>query len=209
MATTRRWGATPQRLDDDSARERLLAAAGRCIIRRGDTQIRMAEVADEARVARSTVYRYFATRDDLLLGLVLERVDAALTRWVASLQRPFDAASSIRELILKPVAAVADGDPLNRALYASESTALTSTLEVGAEPLVDLMMTHFEPLLAEWIADGQLHPDLEIRDTVHWMYVTTTFLLTPSRRHRPAATQLRFVDRYLLRALLREPVAGA
>ena len=204
MATTRRWGPTPQRLDDEAtARERLLAAAGRCIIRRGDTQIRMAEVADEAGVVRSTVYRYFATRDDLLLGLVLERVDAALTRWVASLQRPDDAASSIRELILtQPVAAIDEGDPLNRALYASESTALTSALAVGAEPLVDLLMRHFAPLLARWMADGQLHPDLDVRETVHWMYATANFLLTPSWRHRPDATKLRFVNRYLLRALL-------
>ena len=47
----------------------------------------MAEVADEAGVVRSTVYRYFPTRDELLLGLVLMRIDAALARLVRSLRQ--------------------------------------------------------------------------------------------------------------------------
>ena len=122
---------------------------------------------------------------------------------MASLQRPDDAASSIRELILThPAAAIDEGDPLNQALYASESTALASALAVGAEPLVDLMMRHFAPLLSRWMADGQLYRDLDVYETVHWMYATSNFLLTPSWRQRPAATKIRFVDRYLLRALL-------
>ena len=73
----------------DDARERILAAAGRCVERRGDTQIRMAEVADDAGLVRSTVYRYFPTRDDLLLGLVLIRIDAALARFAIRGENPF------------------------------------------------------------------------------------------------------------------------
>jgi len=206
MTVTRRWGPDHQRLDDDAARRRLLEAASRCIIRRGNTEIRMAEVADEAAVARSTVYRYFATRDELLLGLVLARVDAAAARWVAALQRPQDAASSIRELVLNPVAAVDDGDRLNRALYASESKALASVLALGAEPLVDVACRHYAPLLEQWSADGQLYPDLDFREIVHWINTATSFLLTPSWRYQPANLKLRFVNRYLVRALLqREP----
>jgi TetR/AcrR family transcriptional regulator len=153
-------------------------------------------------VARSTVYRYFATRDELLLGLVLARADAALTRWVAALRHPRDAASSIRELLLEPVAAVNEGDALNRALYSSESTALASALEAGAEPIVDLLARHIQPLFEMWMADGQLHSDLDLRETVQWMSATATFLLAPSWRQRPIAAKRRFIDRYLLRALL-------
>ena len=102
----------------DDARERILAAAGRCIERRGDTQIRMAEVADDAGLVRSTVYRYFPTRDDLLLGLILMRIDAALARLVRSLRRPDDPRRCIPRMVLVPVDSV-DGDPLNEALFAS------------------------------------------------------------------------------------------
>ena len=46
----RHWGAGRALLDDAEARDRLLDAAEKCIVRRGDTQIRMSEVADAAAV---------------------------------------------------------------------------------------------------------------------------------------------------------------
>ena len=77
MQPSRRWGDDRAILDDEEARRRILDAAGRCIVRRGNTQFRMGEVSDEAGVSRSTVYRYFPGRDDVLLGLMLMRVDTA------------------------------------------------------------------------------------------------------------------------------------
>ncbi len=171
-------------------------------MRRGDTQIRMAEVADEAGVVRSTVYRYYATRDELLLGLVLRRIETAFGRWVAGLTDPQDAASSIRELVLKPVAAVDDGDAVNDALYASDSTALVPVLELGPEAVADVVAAQVGPLFRQWKAYGQIYSDLNLRETVQWMSATTSFLLTSNWRHRPAAAKRRFVDRYLIRALV-------
>ncbi len=162
----------------------------------------MAEVAEEAGVVRSTVYRYYATRDDLLLGLLLRRIDSAYARWVKALHRPLNAAGSIRELVLKPVVSVDHGDPLNQALYASESAALIPVLELGAEALVDVMAEHIGPLFTEWKAEGQIYRDLNLRDTLQWMSATTSFLLTTSWRQRPVSAKRRFIDRYLVRALV-------
>ena len=93
---SRRWGGDRALLDDVEARQRLLESASRCIVRRGNTQIRMAEVAEEAGVVRSTVYRYFASRDDLLLALLLLRIDNALADHVGALRHPEDAVGSIQ-----------------------------------------------------------------------------------------------------------------
>ncbi|HEY9263438.1 MAG TPA: TetR/AcrR family transcriptional regulator [Mycobacterium sp.] len=199
----RRWGGARAVHGDDDACGRLLDAAERCIVRRGDTQIRMAEVADEAGVVRSTVYRYYPTRDELLLGVVLRRIETAVARWVSGLTDPRDAAGSIRALVLKPVAAVDDGDAVNQALYASESTALIPVLELGADAVADIMADHVGPLFRQWKAEGQIHEDLTLRETVQWMSAATSFLLTTNWRHRPAAAKRRFVDRYLIRALVR------
>jgi TetR/AcrR family transcriptional regulator len=199
---SRRWGDDNSLYDDAEARRRLVESAGRCIVDRGNTEIRMADVADEAGVVRSTVYRYYATRDDLLLELLLTRVDDAVARWVRSLRRPHDAASSIRELVIKPVGSV-EGDPLNKALFAAESSALRSVLEVGAQPMLEVMERHVVPLLKEWQADGQVYADLNCRDTLHWMHNASLFLLSPLWRDRPTAAKRRFVDRYIVRALVR------
>ncbi|MGE2732039.1 TetR/AcrR family transcriptional regulator [Mycolicibacterium vaccae] len=187
--------------DDEQVRTQLLDAAERCIVRKGDTHIRMVEVADAAAVARSTLYRYFAARDELLLALVVRRVDRAAARWVAQLRRPEDAAASIRELVLKPVASV-EGDPVNLALYSGGRGALVSVLDDGAEQIADVMARHVGALFKKWKTDGQLYPDLDLRETLQWMSATSSFLLTTHWRHRPQSAHRRFIDRYLLRALV-------
>jgi TetR/AcrR family transcriptional regulator len=185
----------------DDARLRILDAAGRCIERRGDTQIRMAEVADDAGVVRSTVYRYFPTRDELLLGLVLTRIDAALARLVRSLRRPDDPRRCIPRMVLVPVDSV-DGDPLNEALFASASTALSAALELGSEQIVDVVIGHYEPLFAKWQAAGEMYPDLDRREVARWIHTAALFLLSPPWRHRSQVSKRRFVDQFVVRALV-------
>lgn len=130
MEPSRWWGDDRAILDDEEARRRLLEAAGRCIVRRGNAQIRMAEVADEAGVSRSTLYRYFPNRDEVLLGLMLARVDTALGELVASLRHPDDPVRSLPEMVLARVESVA-GNALNEALFAAESTAVPAALQLG------------------------------------------------------------------------------
>jgi TetR/AcrR family transcriptional regulator len=201
-SVSRRWGDEQALFDDDVARRRLLDAASRCITRRGDTQIRMAEVAEEAGVVRSTVYRYFATRDQLLLALLVLRTDRAIDTVVRSLKHPRDARRSIPDLILEPIGLVA-GNALNEALFAPESTALASALELGSEAVMDVLVHHVGPLLERWQADGQLHSDLDHRETIRWMQSAWLFLLSPPWRRRSTAAKRRFAEQYLVRALVK------
>ena len=197
----RRWGDDRAVVDEDEARRRLLDAASRCIVRRGDAQFRMAEVADEAGVARSTVYRYFATRADLILGLLLSRLEPALEAVVRSLPDPDDAARSIPELILEPIALV-EGNPLNEALFSPESRPFVTALELSAEPLVDASLRHYGPLLERWQGAGQVYGDLDLRETIRWMNAISLVLLAPPWRERTTAAKREFLDRYLVRALV-------
>jgi TetR/AcrR family transcriptional regulator len=201
MEQSRWWGADRAILDDEEARRRILDAAGRCIVRRGNTQFRMGEVADEAGVSRSTVYRYFPGRDDVLLGLVLTRIDHALAGLVRSLPAPDDPVRSVPEMILARVESV-DGNPLNEALFAAESTAMATALERGSEPFVELLLRHYEPLLSRWKFAGLLYDDLDFRSVVQWLHTATLFLLAPSWRYRPMADKREFVGQFVVRALV-------
>jgi TetR/AcrR family transcriptional regulator len=197
----RRWGDDTALIDEDEARRRLIEATARCIVRRGDAQIRMTDVSDEAGVARSTVYRYFPTRGDLILGLLLHRVDAALDATVRSLPDGNDAARSLPDLILGPIGLV-DGSPLNEALFSENSSGFVTALELSSEPLLDASMRHFAPLLERWQADGQIHADLEVRETLRWMLAVSLILLSPPWRHRPAESKRQFLEQFLVRALV-------
>lgn len=67
-----------------AAIDRILAVAGEEAARVGPERIRMGEIATRANVSRASLYRYFASKDDLIrawttreLDTVLERADAA------------------------------------------------------------------------------------------------------------------------------------
>jgi TetR/AcrR family transcriptional regulator len=198
----RRWGSASALLDDDEARRRLLAAAGRCIVRQGRARVSMTDVADEAAVTRSTLYRYFPTRDDLVTGLIVSRIDAAIEVVVASLRHPRDAARSLEDIILRSLAR-ADSSPMNEALFSSESHAFVSALELGSERVVDAYLSRLGPLLTTWQSDGQLHGDLDIRETVRWMVAVSLMLLGPPWRARSSVEKRVAVERYFVRAVVR------
>lgn len=201
MEPSRWWGDDRAILDDEEARRRILDAAGRCIVRRGNAQFRMGEVADEAGVSRSTVYRYFPGRDDVLLGLMLMRVDTALGELMRSLPAPDDPVRSVPAMVLARVESV-DGNALNEALFAAESTAVAAALKKGSEPIVELLLHHYSPLLDRWKAAGLLYPDVDFGSIVQWLHTTTLFLLAPSWRYRPATDKRKFVEQFVVRALV-------
>jgi TetR/AcrR family transcriptional regulator len=75
-------------------------------------------------------------------------------------------------------------------------------LELESRPLSDSSYRHFGPLLERWQAEGQLHADLDLRDTVRWIGTVSLMLLTPLWRDRPDAAKREFLHRYLVRALV-------
>src|ERR1700721_367663 len=85
----------PTRAGDE--RERLLAAAERCIDRHGIRKTTMDDVASEVGLSRPNVYRYFADRDDLLIELITRHARALLDRARKSISRQGSLADQIVE----------------------------------------------------------------------------------------------------------------
>ncbi len=189
------------RVRNGDTRGALIEAASTCIVRRGNARISMSEVAEEAGVARSTLYRHFPGRAEMVVGVLLSRVDAALRTVVAGLADPDDAAGSIPEIVLGPLAMV-EGSPLNEALFSPTSEGYVTEVELGSEPLVDAMVARIGPLLEKWQAGGQLYADLDVRETVRWINAVALVLLAPPWRRRSEAEKREFLDQYLVRALV-------
>src|SRR5580693_9134240 len=84
----------------DEARERILAAAERCIDRHGIRKTTMDDVACEVGLSRPSVYRYFADRDDLLIELITRHARALLNRIRKSVSRQSSFPDQIVETVL-------------------------------------------------------------------------------------------------------------
>src|SRR6201998_4674674 len=113
--------AAPTSTDD--ARERILAAAERCIDRHGIRKTTMDDVACEVGLSRPSVYRYFADRDDLLVELITRHARALLDRARKSIARQSGLADQIVATVLSP-AKHARRDPLTRHVIAPDGTSL-------------------------------------------------------------------------------------
>lgn len=161
----------------------------------------MAEVATEAGVVRSTVYRYYPSRQDLLLALILAHVDRATAELVRGLPAPQNAAASIPDMVLLPVESV-DTDPLYTAMFDQRSGELGDILERGTDQVAEVVERHIGPLLERWQTSGQVHADLDHRELLQWIQSVSRFLLAPLWRGRPASDKRRFVEQYVIRALV-------
>src|ERR1700744_5559162 len=107
----------------DDARERILAAAERCIDRHGIRKTTMDDVANEVGLSRPSVYRYFADRDDLLIELITRHARALVVRARKSISRQISLPDQIVETVLY-TAEHARRDPLTRHVLDPDGTSL-------------------------------------------------------------------------------------
>lgn len=198
----RRWGEQRALSDEGEATQLLLEAAGRCIERRGCTRISMAEVAEEAGVTRSTLYRYFPNRIDLITALLLSRAEGFVSASAAALPDPDSAAASLSPMILQPVEK-ARTSALSVALFAPESEGIAVSVEMESDAVFDIAMRHYGPVLSRWQASGQLYGDLEIETIIRWITALALVLLSSPWRELTPEERRTFVDKYVARALLK------
>src|ERR1700752_2059941 len=99
----------------DDARERILAAAERCIDRHGIRKTTIDDIASEIGLSRTSVYRYFADRDDLLIELITRHGQALLGQARKSCSPQSSPADQIVESLLY-IADHGRRDPLTRYL---------------------------------------------------------------------------------------------
>jgi AcrR family transcriptional regulator len=108
----------------DDARERILAAAERCIDRHGIRKTTMDDVASEVGLSRPSVYRYFADRDDLLVELVARHARVLNDRAHKSMSRQ----NSLSDQIVEGVISIADNglrEPLTRYAIDTDGSSLS------------------------------------------------------------------------------------
>src|SRR5271169_5162326 len=107
----------------DDARERILAAAERCIDLHGIRKTTMDDVASEVGLSRPSVYRYFADRDDLLIELITRHGRALLDQARKSISRQGSLADQIVEAVLYS-ADHGRRDPMTRHILDPDGTSL-------------------------------------------------------------------------------------
>ena len=143
----------------------VLGAARALLLEDPRTEPTFGAIAERAGLARSSVYHYFGSRDELFLAVALDE----LPRWQAAIARAMDDAGDAAERVLAYVAAnidlVADGDHAVVDALAAFSPHAFSDPQVAAmhraitDPLVEALAEcgiDDAPLTAE-LVDAVVH----------------------------------------------------
>lgn len=175
----------------------ILDAARRCYLSRGISATGMQHIAQSAGLARSTVYRYFPGRDDLLVATIkgeMEQLNARIRRKLAKYPHPADQVVEGMILAIKEV----PRRPLLRAVFASEEDSRARQAIWRSEVIVrfgeELMDHVIRPAQSAGLLQDAVPPEV----LVEWVYrLLLSFLTLPSNWIRSDA-QLRATLRALL-----------
>src|SRR5271168_1472473 len=159
----------------DDARERILAAAERCIDRHGIRKTTMDDVASEVGLSRPSVYRYFADRDDLLIELITRHARALLDRARKSISRQGSLADQIVEAILY-TADHARRDPLTRHILDPDGTSLGKRMITSGTSEM-LRAELWDPYLDAAVANDELPRGLPRSDIHLWLGNVTKIVM--------------------------------
>ena len=94
----RGWGGSPPSSDDE-ARARIIAAAMTCLDRYGAEKTGLSDVAAELGVTRQTVYRLYASTDDLMFAVLVRAGERFVERMVARVRGETDLAEMLVECL--------------------------------------------------------------------------------------------------------------
>ena len=191
----------------------ILLAAEACYLRLGVGKTTMDDIAREAGVSRPTVYRHYANRDELILGVLLSRARNLLDR-----ARLFiDTRGRIDDKLVDGLLFLIDAgnrDPMLQQLVSLEFMEGMQGHPEAARLPVTLSTELWAPILQAAQDEGEVRPDLDVPAFCTWL--TFVEMVVLSRMARPGSTDAErraLVERYIVPALHRAgspsvPAAG-
>jgi TetR/AcrR family transcriptional regulator, repressor for uid operon len=173
---------------EEATRARLLDAAFACAGRFGLGRTTMSDVAREARLSRQTVYRYFPSKHDLLMALVL-REEEVLLETIRSAVEPHADLRPALEAAFRTILSQMRAHPLLDRLMATEPQELLPYLTVEANPVRDMGVRLMEQVFAdrmEGVSPVLMHRAAELCSRI----VTSYAIMPPDDEPEVVAVQL-------------------
>lgn len=171
-----RWGTNVPE-DTKAARGLLIDAAEMCFQRFGVEKTTIEDVAAAANVSRATVYRYFADRDELILGVVLREAERFLNRMSTRVNRASNFADGLVDFAAYTLRAVRS-DPNLALLFAPEMAGVTTSLAGASEALFNMVTEFLRPYFEAAERSGLLRQGIDLDDAAEWTLRTILSLLT-------------------------------
>ena len=196
------WKAKADTPEYAAIRRRVAAAADEIVREQGIGALRLDSVADRAGLHRSSIYRYFDSKEELVTAVAV-RASLRLGRRV--IDRLGDDAPPERFFVEGLVIALSElaEDPVLRSLMAPTSSEAMA--RVGGRALTEGIRPLVEPVFADAERLGILRPGVAPDDALRWLQIVAVGLLRapgiPAERDDLAA----LLEQMLVPALFARP----
>jgi AcrR family transcriptional regulator len=189
------WAGSPPA--DDEARKRIIDATLRNIERRGPAQTTVSDVADLLGVTRCTVYRYFATTEELFAAVA----DVALRGFVAQIQT-ITADMDVTEQLIEVVAHIIErlpDEPLLALLLANDRSNQFSRRMLLPDEIARCR-TILEHTHIDWAALG--YDEQTLDELVEFLLrIIQSMVIAPPEPRRSSAELRAYLRRWIGPAL--------
>lgn len=185
-------------------RDRIIDAAETCIRRNGISQMRMQDVADEARVSMATLYRHVPGKEGLLLGVLVAEAEKLLVSLEAVVALAPDPADALVDGVLFLVNSTRKNEVL-MAVLAPDAFGLTLSAPGAVAATIAEAAKFVEPLLASTPARRR-RPGVTPAEASEWVTrIVQSMLTMPDFETRDDAAWRDYLHRMLVPALFTPP----
>jgi AcrR family transcriptional regulator len=202
---TAHWKAKPLRPDYDENRMKIVEAAWNIASENGINQLTFAKVAAQADCARSTVYRYFDNKEELLYAVINEAVFTIQQEIMDKTAAIIDPREVIVRGIYLAIVAVKT-NPALRLLWFREQTEGLELAELTMDNVPSVIGTviTMSPVFEKAIRDGLIRDEVTADDVGRWS-LTIALALSLSRNFGQNETEdLAFLHKMLVPSIFKD-----
>ena len=182
---------------------KILDAALECYADAGVSRITLEQVARQAGVTRTTLYRYAKNRDDLL-SKVLHRDALAVQE---ENLRYFQSQPNFGVALVESTLHTIRGRmtrPINRILFAEPESAIAGSLNLSAEMFYDLAYPILEQPFNEALGAGKIREGVSLHMAVEWVTrITLSYINDPGEAARDERYLRNLLETLLVPALMK------
>lgn len=151
-----RWGSGSRADDEADAKEKLVQAAQLCYQEKGIMKTRIQDIAQQAKVTRRTVYRYFANQQEVLLAVFSHVIDDYWQDVLSHCKSYKSFADAIIEALIFSIN-YALNDVKHHYMFTSQAQAITNQAYTEANTFVQATVAGLQRLHLQ--CEGKACPD--------------------------------------------------
>lgn len=192
------WRADPNSEISEQLRRKILGAARDCLVEVGHDKLRMGMVARQAGCSRATIYRYFSSKEEILLNIAVENFQRINDEVDREISRISDIRLKLATGLARSLAMARPGDMTH--LFTAEM--LGRAMSERSEGLAALATHRIGPIYSAAQRQGWVRDGVELEDAVNWVILASTGLLNMGwpvvgERELDAGEQVQYLCRYL------------